>query len=52
MLSLAGNNNIEAKLGTSKNIHDIDLEFNENQNFNANQNQKVELKLRYSFLEF
>ena len=32
MLSLAGNENIEAKLGISKNIHGIDLEFNENQN--------------------
>ena len=46
MLSLVGNENIEAKLGISKNIHGIDLEFN------ANQNQKVELTLRYSFLEF
>ena len=32
MLSLAGNENIEAKLGISKNIHGIDSEFNENQN--------------------
>ncbi len=43
MLSLAGNENIEAKLGIYKNIHGIDLEIN------ANQNQKVELTLTHSF---
>ena len=49
MLSLAGNENIEAKLGISKNIQGIDLGFNANQTFSDNPNQKAELVLTYSF---
>ncbi len=49
MLSLAGNQNIEAELGISKKIHGVDLGFNANQTFSANPNQKAELVLTYSF---
>ena len=49
MLSLAGNENIEAKLGISKNIQGIDLGFNANQTFSDNPNQKAELMLTYNF---
>ena len=49
MLSLAGNENIEAKLGISKNIQGIDLGFNINQSFSTNPNQEVDLLLTYNF---
>jgi len=48
-LSLAGDENAEAKLGISKNIHGFDLGFNANQSIGNNFNQEAELMLTYNF---
>jgi len=48
-LSLAGDENTNAKLGISKNIRGFDLGFNINQSFSTNQNQEVEFLLTYNF---
>ncbi len=48
-LSLAGDENVEAKLGISKNIYGFDLGFNASESFSANQNQEAELMLTYNF---
>ena len=49
MLSLAGDENIDAKLGISKNIHGFDLGFNANQSLSDTSIQNAEVKLSYSF---
>ncbi len=48
-LSLAGDENTEAKLGISKNIYGFDLGFNANQSISNNSNQEAELMLTYNF---
>jgi len=48
-LSLAGDENAEAKLGISKNIYGFDLGFNANQSISNNSNQEAELILTYNF---
>ncbi len=48
-LSLAGDENAEAKLGISKNIYGFDLGFNANQSISNNSNQEAELMLTYNF---
>ena len=48
-LSLAGDENVEAKLGISKNIYGFDLGFNASESFSANPNQEAELMLTYNF---
>ncbi len=48
-LSLAGDENTEAKLGISKNIYGFDLGFNANQSISNNSNQEAELILTYNF---
>ncbi len=48
-LSLAGDENTNAKLGISKNIRGFDLGFDINQSFSTNPNQEVELLLTYNF---
>ena len=48
-LSLAGDENAEAKLGISKNIYGFDLGFNANQSIGNNSNQEAELMLTYNF---
>ncbi len=48
-LSLAGDENAEAKLGISKNIYGFDLGFNANQSITNNSNQEAELILTYNF---
>ncbi len=48
-LSLAGDENTEAKLGISKNIHGFNLGFNASESFSANPNQEAELMLTYNF---
>ncbi len=48
-LSLAGDENAEAKLGISKNIYGFDLGFNANQSIGNNSNQEAELMLKYNF---
>ena len=48
-LSLAGDENAEAKLGISKNIYGFDLGFNASESFSVNPNQEVELMLTYNF---
>ena len=48
-LSLAGDENAEAKLGISKNIHGFNLGFNASESFSANPNQEAELMLTYNF---
>ena len=48
-LSLAGDENAEAKLGISKNIYGFDLEFNANQPISNNSNQEAELMLTYNY---
>ena len=49
MLSLAGDENIDAKLGISKNINGFDLGFNANQSLSDTSIQNAEVKLSYSF---
>ena len=49
ILSLAGDENAEAKLGISKNIHGFNLGFNASESFSANPNQEAELMLTYNF---
>ncbi|MDC3186698.1 autotransporter domain-containing protein [Pelagibacteraceae bacterium] len=48
-LSLAGDENAEAKLGISKNIYGFDLGFNANQSITKYSNQDAELMLTYNF---
>ncbi|MDC3184007.1 autotransporter domain-containing protein [Pelagibacteraceae bacterium] len=48
-LSLAGDENAEAKLGISKNIYGFDLGFNASESFSVNPNQEAELMLTYNF---
>ncbi len=48
-LSLAGDENAEAKLGISKNIYGFYLGFNANQSISNNSNQEAELMLTYNF---
>jgi len=48
-LSLAGDENAEAKLGISKNIYGFDLGFNANQSISNNSNQEAELMLTYNY---
>ncbi len=48
-LSLASDENAEAKLGISKNIYGFDLGFNANQSISNNSNQEAELMLTYNF---
>ncbi len=48
-LSLAGDENAEAKLGISKNIYGFDLGFNASESLSANPNQEAELILTYNF---
>ena len=48
-LSLAGDENAEAKLGISKNIYGFDLGFNANQSISNNSNQEAELMLTYYY---
>ena len=48
-LSLAGDENAEAKLGISKNIYGFDLGFNANQSLSDTSIQNAEVKLSYSF---
>ena len=48
-LSLAGDENAEAKLGISKNIYGFDLGFNANQPISNNSNQEAELMLTYNY---
>ena len=48
-LSLAGDENAEAKLGISKNIHGFNLGFNASESFSAKPNQEAELMLTYNF---
>ena len=48
-LSLAGDENAEAKLGISKNIYGFDLGFNANQSISNNSNQEAELMLTYHY---
>ncbi len=48
-LSLAGDENTEAKLGILKNIYGFDLGFNASESFSANPNQEAELMLTYNF---
>ena len=48
-LSLAGDENAEAKLSISKNIYGFDLEFNASESFSANPNQEAKLMLTYNF---
>ena len=49
MLSLAGDENIDAKLGISKNINGFDLGFNANQSLSDTSIQNAEVNLSYSF---
>ena len=48
-LSLAGDENAEAKLGISKNIYGFDLGFNANQSITNYSNQEAELMLTYNY---
>ena len=48
-LSLASDENAEAKLGISKNIYGFDLGFNANQSIGNNSNQEAELMLTYNY---